>query len=80
MFLFLLNFYILLSLSIRFNCSWNLVSLWLWVALDLSFLFFFSLQISTSSSFSSSFVVKAMVNNVGKLHACIVYKTYAVEN
>ena len=35
-----LNFYILLSLSFRFNCSWNFVSLWLWVALDLSFFFF----------------------------------------
>ena len=42
MFFTLLNFYILLSLSIRFNCSWNFVSLWLWVALDLSFFFFFS--------------------------------------
>ena len=28
------------SLSIRFNCSWNFVSLWLWVALDLSFYVF----------------------------------------
>ena len=28
------------SLSIRFNCLWNFVSLWLWVALDLSFLVF----------------------------------------
>ena len=40
MFFTLLNFYILLSLSICFNCSWNFVSLWLWVALDLSFFFF----------------------------------------
>ena len=29
------------SLSIRFNFSWNFVSLWLWVALDLSFFFLF---------------------------------------
>ena len=29
------------SLSIRFNCSWNFVSLWLWVALDLRFFFVF---------------------------------------
>ena len=56
------------------------MSLWLWAALDLSFLFFFSLQISTSSSFSSSFVVKAMVNNVGKIHVCIIYKTNGEEN
>ena len=41
MFFTLLNFYILLSLSIRFNCLWNFVSLWLWVALDLSFFFVF---------------------------------------
>ena len=27
-------------LSIRFNCSWNFVSLWLWVALDLNFFVF----------------------------------------
>ena len=41
MFFTLLNFYILLSLAIRFNCSRNFDSLWLWVALDLSFFFFF---------------------------------------
>ena len=28
------------SLFIRFNCSWNFVSLWLWVAMDLSFFVF----------------------------------------
>ena len=28
------------ALSIRFDCSWNFVSLWLWVALDLSFFVF----------------------------------------
>ena len=32
------------SLSIRFNCSWNFVSLWLWVALDLSFFVFFFME------------------------------------
>ena len=40
MFFTLLNFYILLSLAIRFNCSRNFDSLWLWVALDLSFFVF----------------------------------------
>ena len=40
MFFILRNFYILLSLSIRFNCLWNFVSLWLWVALDLFFFCF----------------------------------------
>ena len=40
MFFTFLNFYILLSLSIRFNCLWNVVSLWLWVASDLSFFVF----------------------------------------
>ena len=44
MFFTLLNFYILLSLSIRFNCSWNFVSLWLWVALDLSFFVFLFME------------------------------------
>ena len=29
------------SLSIRFNCLWNFVSLWLWVAQHLSFFFVF---------------------------------------
>ena len=44
MFFTLLNFYILLSLSIRFNCLWNFVSLWLWVALDLSFFVFIFME------------------------------------
>ena len=40
MFFTFLNFYILLSLSIRFNCLWNFVNLCLWVAMDLSFFVF----------------------------------------
>ena len=64
------------SLSIRFNCSWNFVSLWLWVTLDLSFFvfvfmefvvvgcsefkFFFFFSLQISTFSSSSFVVKSM--------------------
>ena len=43
------------SLSIRFNCSWNFVSLWLWVALDLSFFVFVFLEFVVVGCFGFKF-------------------------